>query len=133
MKDDLYIQANLNVSIENKKIKALVVLENTTKEEQFIFKDNISTREEMEKTLFDILCNGERVKYIGKSIKKNISKNDFVLLESKEKIEFYVYLDEFYDFSKCKGKYSIQYFVFNPYISKDGFFVIKSNIITLNL
>jgi len=108
------IDIELLVSINENEFIANLVFKNNTDKRVFLDRLTICYNNKIENNLFKILDkNNDRVDYKGVMVKRDVSSEDFISINSGESIETNIALDEVYKVNKG-NKYTIQYYAYNP-------------------
>lgn len=119
----------INLSIEKRQddlIAHLTFFNNTTND-LYLDQQTICSDIKLQRNLFSILEQKKRLDYVGIMVKRVVEPEDFIVLNSGQKIETSVLLNECYELKKGR-KYSIQYIGFNPsYLELQELMKMESN------
>lgn len=119
----------INLSIEKKQddLIAHLTFFNNTANDLYLDQQTICSDIKLQRNLFSILEQKKRLEYVGMMVKRVVEPEDFIVLNSGQKIETIVLLNEGYELKKGR-KYSIQYIGFNPsYLELQDLMKMESN------
>src|SRR5687768_8398761 len=109
-----FVDIDLSASVYENSLIARLKFSNNTGKKLFLDKLTICFNNDIRNNLFKVLDeNNNRVDYKGEMVKRSITPEDFVAIDSGENIETKIVIDEVYKVSKG-NKYTIQYYAYNP-------------------
>jgi hypothetical protein len=123
------ILPEINISIEKRQdgLVAHLTFFNNTNNDLYLDQQTICSDIKLQRNLFSILEQKKRLEYVGMMVKRVVEPEDFIVLNSGQKIETSVLLNEGYELKKGR-KYSIQYIAFNPsYLELQDLMKMESN------
>lgn len=131
---DQAIAVRLDVAVQGRELTASLRFENKSPRTYLLYRFNVPDEGRITKTIFDIRANGERVRYIGRKVKRGApTAKDFIELEAGGQIEVSLRLDQFYRFPPGRVHCLVRYSALNPYRDRVGFTEILSNEVEFDL
>lgn len=132
------MENSLHSMLEIKKtdiaVETTVRLENTGKHSIYFWSVNAPKDGKASKTLFEITCNNQKLKYIGMMAKRGApTPEEFIEIKPGEVYSFSIDLKKSYRFPDARGHCAIRYSVLNPLMDGVGFFKIESNTVVVNI
>lgn len=126
--DEHLVSVKLDVVPDAGNLVALLTFQNVSKKTVYLDKYSAGLVDEPIGRLFEITDqNGNKLRYIGISIKRKFDKNDFVALPPGESLKATVLLDKWYEFHAGSHKYLVSYEAFNHSYGEQALFKMVSN------
>lgn len=121
-------EISLSLEKQQNSLIAHLTFFNNTENDLYLDQQTICFDSELQRNLFSIINEqNKRLEYIGMMVKRDVEPEDFIILNSGQKKETSVVLNEGYKLNSGK-KYSIQYIAFNPpYLEMQGLIKMQSN------
>lgn len=128
----MLVDIQLAVEIEENEMLAHLVFFNNTEETLYLDTKTICTNGQTRRNIFNITdANSNKIKYVGIMEKRFVVPEDFIPINSRDKIETNIKLNEVYKVNKGQ-KYFVQYSVYHPsYMDKQGLSKFESNIVEI--
>jgi hypothetical protein len=125
-------EINLSLEKQQDNLIAHLVFLNNTENDLYLDRQTICFDSELQRNLFSIVNGNKKLDYIGMMVKRDVEPEDFIILNSGQKKETSVVLNEGYKLSIGK-KYSIQYIAFNPpYLEVQELMKMQSNRVEIS-
>jgi len=126
----MFVDIHLIVEVKERGMLAHLVFLNNTNETLYLDTKTICANGQTRRNIFTIMdANNDKVKYTGIMEKRFVVPEDFIPINSGNKIETNINLNEVYKVNKGQ-KYFIQYSVYHPsYLDKQGLEKLESNIV----
>lgn len=120
-------EINLSIEKQNDELIAHLTFFNNSDNDLYLDRQTICLGFELQRNLFSVLEQKKRLEYVGRMVKRDVEPKDFIVLNSGQKKETNVLLNEGYGLKKGR-KYSIQYVAFNPpYLKLQELMKMESN------
>lgn len=127
-----FVDIQLEVEVNENIMLAHLVFSNDTTDKIYLDKKTICTNGKVRRNIFKITDEDNKaVSYIGMMEKRIVVPEDFIPVNSGEKIETSIVLNEIYKVDKGH-KYTVQYSVYNPSYNKGRLNKMESNKVEVN-
>jgi hypothetical protein len=126
----MFVDIQLAVGINEYEMFAHLVFFNKTDETHYLDTKTICTNGQTRRSIFNITdANNIKIKYAGIMEKRFVVPEDFITINSGDKIETNIKLNDVYKIKKGQ-KYFIQYSVYHPsYMDEQGLCKFESNTV----
>ncbi len=115
---DRPVSVLLEVEVNGREVLAKLKFTNNTKKSVWLYKHILGLNGKLTNRLFEITCEGKKVTYTGKMIKRRApTAKDFLELEAEDELETEVPLHKYYRFLEGKHEYVA---IYDAYVTSYG-------------